>query len=199
MVKRAQEHWSSRVELPHFSSGGSNFTFGVSASSGPANCTYTQPTKRILDFNLTLQQSQQRKNDDFEEIPYSRQIIDSGVNLSYVPQPSQHSGDEDEDSINNDSNNNIGEGMAVFSSSQLFDIIPKYSDEYSVEQFIAIVDNLLPAIPEAQKILFMTIVKTKITGKAFRATKGQIINNWAEMKEVLTTNLEEKLDVYSTQ
>lgn len=100
--------------------------------------------------------------------------------------------------INQENPNNEEDIMAVaFSLTNLSEVIPKVTDEKSLEHFVFTVDNLVSEITELQKPLFLVIVKSRIVGKAYQAIKGKTFANWEEIKTTLQTHLEMKID-YST-
>lgn len=94
--------------------------------------------------------------------------------------------------------NNPEENMAAaISITDLVEVIPKVSDEKSLEHFIAIVDNLTTQVPEEQLPMFLIVVKSRIIGKAFQAIKGKTLADWNEIKATLQAHLDVKID-YST-
>lgn len=86
--------------------------------------------------------------------------------------------------------------IMALTPTQYVDLIPKCHDEKSVEQFISIVDSLFASLPDdnAQKTLFLAIVKSKILGKAFNAIKGKSQDSWENIKTNLVAGLEDTVD-----
>lgn len=85
--------------------------------------------------------------------------------------------------------------MATFTPAQLVEIIPKCSDEKGVEHFVTTIDPIIPLIAPDDLPLFLVLIKAKISGKAFNAIKGKTIDTWAQIKTLLTTELEDKIDM----
>lgn len=85
--------------------------------------------------------------------------------------------------------------MATFTPAQLVEIIPKCNDEKGVEHFITTIDPIVPLIDAADLPLFLVLIKAKISGKAFNAIKGKTVDTWPQIKNLLTTELEDKIDM----
>lgn len=85
----------------------------------------------------------------------------------------------------------------AISITDLVEVIPKVSDEKTLEHFISIVDNLTTQVPAAQMPIFLIVIKSRIIGKAFQAIKGKVLDDWNAIKTTLQTHLDVKID-YST-
>jgi hypothetical protein len=85
--------------------------------------------------------------------------------------------------------------MATFTPFQMVELVPKCANIKDVEQFVTTVDALDAQITEANKPIFLAIVKAKIVDKAFNAIKGKNLTTWIELKRALETGLDERVDM----
>lgn len=92
--------------------------------------------------------------------------------------------------------NNLNPEMATdLTTTQLIDIIPKCSDEKSLEHFITTVEALQPQVGNAGTPIFLVVIKAKIVGKAFNVIKGKTLDTWTNIKAALIAGLEDKTDL----
>lgn len=141
-----------------------------------------------------------------------------GNNLSQNPNQnseniiSVHSDDNNSnhtiDSVHSDDNNSIQsdtidsvhsdetESNMAFTSTQYVDMIPKCTNESTVEQFISIVDTLYETVKDDddKKAVFLAIVRSKILSRAFDVTKGKDASTWEAIKTNLVAGLEDTMD-----
>lgn len=69
--------------------------------------------------------------------------------------------------------------------------IPKYSGDAELHPFINVCEKVLESVDEARtSLLIKMIVASKLTGKAYNATKHKTITTWAEVKKILLDNFE---------
>lgn len=78
-------------------------------------------------------------------------------------------------------------------ANQLVEVIPKCTDEKTVEQFVSVVDAIASKVTD--KDLFLIVVKSKIRGKAFNAIKGKEVDTWEKIRSLLQNDLDEKADM----
>lgn len=93
------------------------------------------------------------------------------------------------------------EEMATLTAKDVSDLIPKFDGKFeNLEAFIGTVTMLEAEVREADKRLFLLMVKAKLFGKAYDAIKYSTdLNTWDRVKETLTNNIAPPVSAQAAQ